>query len=83
MHIFNIPKWINKYHFPYQKVSEVPEEIFKQINLKLENLQQGEPLVTILIAAWNEEINILRNMASIADLETKIPLEIIIINNNY
>jgi glycosyltransferase involved in cell wall biosynthesis len=82
MHIFSIPKWVNQYHFPYQKVEDVPEEIFENINNKLEKLQQGEPLVTILIAAWNEEINILRNMASIADLETKIPLEIIIVNNN-
>ena len=82
MYLFNTPQWINKYHFPYKKVSEVPADIFKQINLKLEKLQQGDPVVTILIAAWNEEINILRNMASIADLDTQIPLEIIIVNNN-
>lgn len=82
MHIFSIPKWVNQYHFPYQKVEDVPEKVFENINTKLEKLQQGEPLVTILIAAWNEEINILRNMASIANLETKIPLEIIIVNNN-
>lgn len=82
MHIFSIPKWVNQYHFPYQKIEDVPEEVFENINTKLEKLQQGHPLVTILIAAWNEEINILRNLASIADLETQIPLEIIIVNNN-
>ncbi|TKB99659.1 glycosyltransferase family 2 protein [Pedobacter cryotolerans] len=82
MHILSIPKWVNQYHFPYQKIEDVPEKVFENINTKLKKLQQGKPLVTILIAAWNEEINILRNMASIADLETQIPLEIIIVNNN-
>lgn len=82
MYIFNKPDWITQYNFPYKKVDEVPEKVFEEINSKLEKLQQGEPLVTILIAAWNEEINILRNLASIANLETKIPLEIIVVNNN-
>lgn len=82
MYIFSIPKWVNQYHFPYQKIEDVPDEVFQNINDKLVKLQEGEPLVTILIAAWNEEINILRNLASIADLETQIPLEIIIVNNN-
>ncbi|MES2446547.1 MAG: glycosyltransferase family A protein [Bacteroidota bacterium] len=82
MNLLSIPNWIFKYTLPYQKISEVPDNIFDEINLKLEKLQNGKPLVTILIAAWNEEINILRNIFSISDLETVIPIEIIVVNNN-
>ncbi|KIO74803.1 glycosyl transferase, partial [Pedobacter lusitanus] len=32
--------------------------------------------------AWNEEINILRCVASLSKMKTAIPFEIIVVNNN-
>ncbi|MGN7989428.1 glycosyltransferase family 2 protein [Pedobacter sp. 22226] len=80
--IFTTPDWINKYDFSFKQVTEVPESLFEEINARLDVLQTGTPMVSIVIAAWNEEVNIIRNIASLANLATKIPLEIIVVNNN-
>ena len=76
------PSWIKKYNFDFQRFEEIPQHIFDSINLKLKKNQSSEPLVTVLIAAWNEEINILKNVASLADQVTDIPFEIIVVDNN-
>ena len=76
------PKWIEKYNFPYSSFEEIPQFVFDDINLNLSKNISNEPLVTILISAWNEEINILRSVASLSNLDTIIPFEIIVVNNN-
>lgn len=82
MNIINNPKWISKYDYSYKSISEVPNEVFDSINNKLNKLQSGHPTITILISAWNEEMNILKTISSLSDSSTTIPLEIIVINNN-
>ncbi|MDR3715008.1 MAG: glycosyltransferase family 2 protein [Puia sp.] len=79
---FKNPDWIKPYEYPYEKFEQIPESVFAEINHNLDQRISKEPLVSILIAAWNEEINILRSVASLARLETKIPYEIIVVNNN-
>ena len=76
------PSWIKKYDFSFTKFNEIPIELFTAINQKLGIKQKYLPVVTILIAAWNEEINILKNIASLADQITTIPFEIIVVDNN-
>ncbi|MGY3052013.1 glycosyltransferase involved in cell wall biosynthesis [Pedobacter sp. UYEF25] len=76
------PSWIKKYNFGFQSFDEIPKSVFSSINLKLSKNDTSAPLVTILIAAWNEEINILKNVASLADQVTDIPFEIIVVDNN-
>ncbi|TCD01998.1 glycosyltransferase [Pedobacter frigidisoli] len=80
--ILKAPSWVNNYHLDYKSIDEVPSSFFAEVNIKLNALQNKAPLVTILIAAWNEELNIIRNIASLADLNTKYPIEIIVVNNN-
>lgn len=82
MYITDYPLWISRYRFEYKNIKEVPEVVFEKINAKLDVLQAAEPLVSIIIAAWNEEVNILRNIASLADQKTSIPIEIIVVDNN-
>jgi glycosyltransferase involved in cell wall biosynthesis len=82
MHIFKSPDWLKTFEYPYQKFEEIPDQVFEEINQNLDKRQSKEPLVSILIAAWNEEINILRSVATLSRLQTKIPYEIIVINNN-
>jgi len=79
---FTTPGWISKYDLSFSKTADVPNSVFTEINQKLDVLQIGKPLVSIVIAAWNEEVNIIRNIASLADLATRVPLEIIVVNNN-
>ncbi|MFD1630596.1 glycosyltransferase family 2 protein [Pseudopedobacter beijingensis] len=82
MNFFNSPEWIAQYAFEYEKAEDVPQHIFDEINIGLDNIQSDTPLVSILISAWNEEVNILRCIATLSKQKTSIPLEIIIINNN-
>jgi cellulose synthase/poly-beta-1,6-N-acetylglucosamine synthase-like glycosyltransferase len=82
MNIFTNPSWVHKFKFTYKNFSEIPQSEFYNINKQLDNIQSNEPLVSIIISAWNEEINILSCVASLAKTETDLPIEIIVINNN-
>ncbi|WP_353138610.1 glycosyltransferase [Pseudopedobacter sp.] len=82
MGLFKAPEWINDFAFDYQKAYDIPQNVFDEINVGLDRLQTDNPLVTILISAWNEEVNILRCIASLSKQKTNIPIEIIIVNNN-
>lgn len=82
MYIFNSPNWVYKHKYNYNKFEEIPIAVFDKINKKLRAVQSGNPKVSILIAAWNEEINILNCVSSLAESKTNIPFEIIVINNN-
>jgi len=79
---FNNPVWLDQFKQPYEKYEDIPAAVFDSINKDLDQLLSEDPLVSIVIAAWNEEVSILRTIASLAKSETSIPLEIIVINNN-
>src|SRR5690554_4933874 len=77
-----IPSWIATHVNPYNGFDEIPPLKFDEVNDRLARRPGGLPLVSILIAAWNEEVNILNCVSSLADQETNIPFEIVVINNN-
>ncbi len=83
MNVFKNPEWLKPLKFDYQSFDDVPASVFGAINDKLDKLQSGlPPLVSISIIAWNEEVNLLHCIASLANMKTNIPLEIIVVNNN-
>lgn len=83
MHILKSPSWIKDYEFPFKNFKEVPQEVFDSINNNLDRIAlMGTPLVSIVITAYNEEVSILRTVGSLANLKTRIPFEIVVVNNN-
>lgn len=82
MNIFRNPGFINKFNFPYQKFDDIPIAVFNNINIDLDKIQKKWPLVSIIITAWNEEVNLLSSIASLSKMKTNIPVEIIVVNNN-
>jgi cellulose synthase/poly-beta-1,6-N-acetylglucosamine synthase-like glycosyltransferase len=80
--MFRNPKWINEANFSYQSFEEVPEAVFNAINKELDLIQSDNPVVSVVICAWNEEVNILKTVASLAKTKTKHAIELIVINNN-
>lgn len=82
MSIFSVPDWIGQYNFPFNNFEEIPDQVFDSINSDLDKLVSNAPEVSILISAWNEEVNILRCIAALAKTKTSLPVEIIVINNN-
>ncbi|WP_316833071.1 glycosyltransferase family 2 protein [Pedobacter aquatilis] len=82
MNILSNPLWLKDFEYPFDKFEDIPQNIFNLINSDLDRLTGTNPLVTILIAAWNEEINILRCIASLSKTTCAFPIEIIVVNNN-
>ncbi|WP_338869915.1 glycosyltransferase family 2 protein [Spirosoma sp. SC4-14] len=82
MNLFKAPDWVNQFTFPYASFDEIPQSVFDTINRDLRVFDQSKPEVSIVIPAWNEEVNVLRSIASLAKLKTDIPFEILVVNNN-
>jgi glycosyltransferase involved in cell wall biosynthesis len=82
MNILREPKWLKKFNFEYARYEDIPYSIFDQINQDLNKVQGEDPLVSVVVAAWNEEVNILNCVASLSQTRTNKRLEIIVINNN-
>ena len=82
MSILKTPDWIDQFKYPYESFDEVPSALFDQINKDLNQVQTKDAVVSIVIAARNEEINILKCVASLSKMRTEIPFEIIVVNNN-
>ncbi len=84
MSAFSNPEWLSNFKYPYEKHEDIPSSVFDLINKNLDKVQpkDREPLVSVVVAAWNEEVNILNCIASLSRTKTKIPLEIIVVNNN-
>lgn len=82
MHLFKKPSWIGSHQYSFSGYEEIPPSVFAEINGRLDAVIHSEPLVSVIIAAWNEEINILNCISSLSRIETNIPFEIIVVNNN-
>lgn len=82
MKLFSNPGWIRQFEYPYSRFEDIPEHVFDDINKRLDNLRSEKPSVSIVITAFNEEVDILRTVGSLSKMKTKIPLEIIVVNNN-
>src|SRR5580692_11187133 len=82
MRLFKNPNWIKKFEYKYENFDEIPQSVFDDINAGLDKIQSTTPLASIVITAWNGEVDILKTVGSLSKLKTKIPLEIIVVNNN-
>ncbi len=82
MNIFSNPQWIKAYEYPYADFADIPQQVFDDINEGLDKIQSSDPLVSIVISAWNEEVDILKTIGSLSKAKTNIPFEIIVVNNN-
>lgn len=82
MSVINNPEWLKKHIFNYTDIDDIPASLYSAVNAKLDKLQSSTPQISITIAAWNEEVNMLPTICSLADSSTKIPIEIIVVNNN-
>jgi len=62
--------------------SEVPQEIVNEIRTKLALHQSQEPLVSIVVCAYNEGTRLAANLWSLSELKCDYPMEIFGVNNN-
>ena len=75
--------WYDKYLSIYGKsVEEIPDNVFDEIKGKLAEKQSEEPLISIVVIAYNEEKRLAACLWSLSELQTKYPVEILGVNNN-
>lgn len=75
--------WYNKYLSIYGKpFSEVPQDVIEGTRERLARLQSPEPLVSVVVIAYNEERRLPACLWSLSELQTCYPIEILGVNNN-
>ena len=61
---------------------EIPDGVYDEIRTNLAQKQSADPLVSIVVIAYNEEKRLPACLWSLSDLTTQYPIEIIGVNNN-
>lgn len=75
--------WYDKYLSIYGKSpEEISDSVWDEIKSKLAQKQSREPLVSVVVIAYNEEKRLAACLWSLSDLQTKYPIEILGVNNN-
>ena len=76
-------EWYDKYMSIYGKsYREIPDEVYDEIKANLARKQSADPLISIVVIAYNEEKRLSACLWSLSDLVTHYPMEIIGVNNN-
>ena len=75
--------WYSKYLTIYEKpFSEVPDELVASTRERLAAIQSPEPLVSVVVIAYNEGQRLASCLWSLSELQSKYPIEILGINNS-
>lgn len=79
---FTLPSWvknIRKNSLNWEDYNIETKEILRD---KIKKFNVENPIVSMVIPAWNEEFGILHTLWSLAESDLKYPTELIIIDNN-
>ena len=75
--------WYDKYLSIYGKsLDDILDETLDEIKGKLALQQSGNPLVSLVVIAYNEECRLAACLWSLSELQTQYPIEILGVNNN-
>lgn len=75
-------EWYDKFLSIYEKpYSEVPQTVIDETRERLAKLQSNEPLVSIVIVAYNEERRLPACLWSLSEQQCKYPIEFIGVDN--
>ena len=76
-------RWYDKYMTIYGRpFSEVSQNVTDETRERLARLQSAEPVVSIVVIAYNEECRLAACLWSLSELKTRYPIEILGVNNN-
>ena len=80
---FHVPEWVQQCNDErLTDFRKLPNSFFDQLRHQLTRFEQPEPLVSIVIPAYNEERDLLKTLASLAAYQSPYPTELIVVNNN-
>ena len=76
-------RWYDKYLSIYGKsFDEIPEDVLDTIKNQLAVQQSADPLISIVVIAYNEERRLAACLWSLSELSSQYPIEILGVNNN-
>ncbi len=79
---FWLPKWLKTLVLRYSDNSKLTGDDIALLRDRLKKFEVEDPLVSIVIPAWNEEENITKTIASLALNKFDFPCELFVVNNN-
>ena len=75
--------WYNKYLTIYGKsLKDIPNDVLDTIREQLVRKQCADPLISVVVIAYNEEKRLAACLWSLSELQTVFPIEILGVNNN-
>ncbi|MFN8153243.1 MAG: glycosyltransferase family 2 protein [Bacteroidia bacterium] len=77
-----MPSWVKRHFVQYNSVDAIPLTTLDRIRDNFKKLNSDHPMVTIVVIAYNEELNILKSLSSLSEIKSKYPVEVIVSNNN-
>jgi glycosyltransferase involved in cell wall biosynthesis len=79
---FWLPEWLKSLVLRYSDSNRISYDNLAILKDRLKRFEVEDPLVSIVIPAWNEEENITRTIASLALNKFDFPCELFVVNNN-
>jgi len=79
---FTLPVWLKELKQKYADYKAITDSDLTDLRTKLKKFASESPLVSIVIPAWNEEENIAKTIASLANNEFDFECELLVVNNN-
>ena len=78
----SLPTWVSQILKKPLRIEEYTEAEILQLKQKLSWINSPNPLVSVVIPAWNEEEGILHTLHSLANSNTTYETELIVVDNN-
>lgn len=79
---FFIPDWVKNILQKPLNIKQYSASEIADLKQKLTKFSSENPLVSVVIPAWNEELGILHTLHSLANTNTQYPVELLVIDNN-
>lgn len=79
---FFMPTWVKNILQKPLNIKQFSDEELADLKNKLARFSSENPLVSVVIPAWNEEEGILHTLISLTNSNTKFETELLIIDNN-
>lgn len=79
---FSLPAWVKQILGKSFRLSDYSTTEIEELKQKLSRFSVDDPVVSVVIPAWNEEEGILHTLISLANSNTQYPAELIVVDNN-
>ncbi len=77
-----VPRWVKNILEKPLSISGYSHKEIEHLKQKLRRFSNHNPLISIIIPAWNEEHGILHTLISLANTTSPYPVELIVVDNN-